>query len=345
MSDVRLTLPLEQLISKAAIDGSALPNSILTRQQANRFIDLVIDTSTILKRVRNVRVDHPKGEINKLDLGSIVTEGANTVSTATTNSPTESRVEYDTEKYRSAFDLKTDFVEDNIEGAGARDTILSMFSKRIAIDTEIASIEGDETLTTGDGQTALNNLLGVNDGWMKILTDETPAAQKIALAGADPSNKMFYDMKRLIPARFRVARPSYVWLVSPGTFDKWTYDAQRHHGTAAQGFSGTTDAQASAQGGNMSPFGVGPWGIPILEVPLMPESLGSGDDQTQVWLTPLDNLIYFVQRSITIEFDRRPRTDSWEVTVHFRCDFQVENADMVVMATGVGVGSGTDYTG
>ena len=334
MSESHLTLPLEQLISKAAIDDTTLPNSVLNRQQANRFIDLVIDTSVLLKKVRTVRVDHAKGEINKLDLGSIVTEGANTVSTASTNVPSEATVQYDMEKYRSAFDLKTDFLEDNIEGKGARDTILNMFSKRISIDTEMASIEGDQSLTVGDGQTASNNLLGANDGFKAILEANVPAANKIDCNDTDPSLKLYYDLKRKIPNRYRVARPSYVWLVSPSTYDKWAYDAQQRVTT------GGDSAQGSDRG-----FGMGPWGMPMMEVPLMPEDLGTGTDESQIWLTPLDNLIYFVQRSITIEFDRRPRTDSWEVTVHFRCDFQIENADMVVMATEVGVGTGTDYAG
>ena len=333
MAEHRLILPLDQLVSKAAIDDTTLPNSVLNRQQSNRFIDLVIDESVLLKRVRNVRIDHPKGEINKLDLGSIVTEGANTVSSASTNVPSESTVQYDTEKYRSAFDLKTDFLEDNIEGGGARDTILNMFSKRIAIDMEMAAIEGDQSLTTGDGQTASNNLLGTNDGWKAILDANVPAANKIDCNGNDPSLKLYYDLKRAIPTKYRVAKPQYVWLASPSTYDKWVYDAQQR----------VTTGGDVAQGGDRG-FGMGPWGMPIMEVPLMPEDLGGSSNESQIWLTPLSNLIYFMQRAITIEFDRRPRTDSWEVTIHTRCDFQIENADMVVMATEVGVGSGTDYT-
>ena len=90
-----LQLPLEQLATKAAVDETSLPNSVLNRQQSNRFIDLVVNTSMLLKRVRVVRVNHPKGEINKLDLGSIVTEGASAVSNPTTRRPTEAIVTYD----------------------------------------------------------------------------------------------------------------------------------------------------------------------------------------------------------------------------------------------------------
>lgn len=242
-------------------------------------------------------------EINKLDLGNIVTEGANTTSQPTTRTPTERTVEYDMEKYRSAFDLKTDFMEDNIEGAGVRDTLLNMFTKRIAIDTELAAIEGDNSLPTGDSETDTNNLLGVNDGWMKILTNNVPASQIIDAGGKAASKMLYYTLKRNIPKRYRAARPNYIWIVSSGVYDKWMLDWSARE----------TQNGDSALADGIVP---GPWGIPMLEVPLLPENLTfgtAGVDGTQIWLTPLSNLIYFVQREITIEFDRRPRQDVWEV--------------------------------
>lgn len=332
--DMEIKLPLAELVRKSAIDEGTLPNSVLNRQQSNRFIDLVVNESVLLRKVRVVRVDHAKGEINKLDLGTIVTEGAGTTSTPTTRTPTERVVTYDMEKYRSAFDLRTDFLEDNIEKASVRDTLLGMFSKRIAIDTELAAIEGDNSLAIGDGQSAENNLLGVNDGWDKILVDNVPGGQQIDASGAAPSKKLYYDMKRAIPSRYRAAKPNYVWIVSSGVYDKWMLDWSARETSGGDGALGTGSVP-------------GPWGIPLLEVPLMPEDLTfgtSGTDGSRIWLTPLSNLVYFVQRDITIEFDRVPRSDTWEVTIHFRVDFEVENPDLAILGNNVSL-SGNDYTG
>jgi hypothetical protein len=329
-----IKLPLGQMFSKSAIDETSLPNSILNRQQANRFIDMVVDEAILMKNVRVVRTDTNKGEINKLDLGTIVTQGASTTSRATTRIPTEKVVTYDTEKYRSAFDLKTDFMEDNLEKGGARDTLLGMFSKRMAIDTELAAIEGDSTLATGDSQSDENNLLGVNDGFSKILLANVPSAQQVDASGDAPSKRLYYEMKRRIPSRYRVAKPDYVWIVPSGPADKWKLDWSDRE----------TVGGDSALSSGLVP---GPWGIPMLEVPLMPEDLSFGTigtDGCQIWLTPLKNLIYFVQRDITIEFDRRPRQDVWEVTIHFRVDFEIENTELVIMAKNVSL-SGSDYTG
>lgn len=322
----------QQLLSKT-INETNLPNSVLNRKQADRFIDLVIDHSVLLKNIRTRKVDHAKGEINKLNLGAIVTEGANVgLTSVSTRTPSESKVEYDTVKYRSAFDLVTDFVEDNIEGGGIRDTLLNMFSKRIAIDLELAAIEGDSSLTTGDAQTDSNNLLGANDGFIKIFDDDVPAANKLDANNTASSKKLFHDAKRKIPIRFRVAQPDYRWLVSPSVHDKWELDTS----------SRATDA------GDAALFGAvisRPYGIPLFEVPLMPDDLTIGTvatDGTKIPLTPLDNLIWFIQRDITIEWDRQPRSDSWEVTIHTRCDVEVEDANMVVLVSNVSE-SGSDY--
>ena len=332
MSGSEITLPLEMMFSKSAIDSPALPNSVLNRQQSDRFIDLVINYSVLLQRIRVRRVDHPKGEINKLNLGSIVTEGANSTSTATTRIPSESLVPYDMEKYRSAFDIKTDFLEDNIEKANVRDKILEMFTKRIAIDTEMAAIEGDDSLAVGDGQTDENNLLGVNDGFRQLLLDNVPGGQQLDVSGAAPSKAMYYAMRRLIPSRFRVARPQYVFISSSGPVDKWMLDWSNR----------VTEGGDAVLATGLKP---GPFGTPMLEVPLMPEDLtfgSAGTDGSEVWLTPLDNLIYFIQRDITIEFERKPRNDAWEATIHFRVDFAVEDPTMVVIAKNISL-SGSDY--
>lgn len=293
-----------KLMSKAIINETNLPNSILNRQQANRFLDLVTDYSVLLKQVRHIKVDHPKGEVNKLDLGSIVTEGASSTSSASTRTPSESVVNYDMIKYRSAFDLATDFMEDNIEGKNVRDTLLDMFTKRIALDTEMAAIEGDDSLTTGDAQSDENNLLGVNDGYLAIIAAGLSASQKLNAAGTASSNKMFYDMMRKIPNRYRHLKSMYRWVAPSSIYDKWSYDIN----------------QKSTVGGDAAREGrlvYRPYGIDLIDVPLMPEDLTYGtniSNATKMLLTPPQNLLFFMQRDVTIEWDRQPRTDKWEVS-------------------------------
>ena len=328
MSNIEEQLDATALIQKA-IDEATLPNSVLNRVQSNRFIDLMINESTLLSRIRTSRVDHAKGEINKLDLGSISTEGA--AESVSTFEPTESKVEYDTVKLRSAFDLTSDFVEDNLQGSSIRDLIMGMFSKRVRTDVEIQAIEGDETI---GGVTVEAKLLKYNDGFLKLLTDTVPGAQQIDAAGAASTKRLFYDMKRKTPSRYRVAKPLYRWLVSSATSDKWDLD--------------TSDRET--QEGDRALVGAGnnrPFGVRMEEVPLFPEDLSvssSVTDGTKIVMSPLNNLIWFIQRGMKIEWDRNPRADKWEVTIHTRVDYAVENADMVVLSNNVSESS-ADYTG
>lgn len=339
---------IEALLSKAAtsqtIDTADIPNSILTRQQADRFIDLVVDTSKLLRQVRVARIDHPSGEINKIDLGDIVTESVDATDTSTF-APTASKVDYDTSKFRSAFDLTSDFLEDNLEGESVRDKLLNMFTKRIATDMEILSIEGDESLFPAAANgTRKQRLLGGNDGWQKILEATVPASQQIDAEGANASAALYYALKSRVNARYRVAGPDYRWVTSSRAWDKWNYDLALAGDSGSGGTPTETQAAYREMGGGGKPFG-----IPQVEVPLMPTDLeytqggSTFNDGSSIWLTPLMNLIYFIQRAITIEWDRVPRLDKWEVTIHTRVDYQVENSDMVVIATNVGV-DGADWT-
>ena len=332
----------------ATAGGSAdLTTAILDRQQADRFIDLVVDTSVLLKQIRVRRIDHPSGEINKLDLGDIVTEDAGL--TASTYAPTASVVNYDTAKVRSCFDLTSNFTEDNIEGTGIRDKLLEMFTKRIAIDLEILALEGDADVTATT--TAQNRLEQANDGFYDIMmkaptTPPTaqagvPDAQQVDADGAAASYKLYYDMKKAIPTRYRVAKPDYRWLVSSRTYDKWIYDLTVLDVTTNGGaYKNDVQAKAREMGGGGSPVG-----IKMVEVPLLPEDLSydAATDGTWIAGTPLNNLIFFIQRDITIEWDRVPRSDLWQVTIHTRNDFAIENTAMIVMAYDVGV-DGADYT-
>ena len=325
------TLTKNLLKKSQEIDNTTLPASVLPRQAADRFIDLVVDTSVLLKAVRVVKVDFPKGQINRLNLAEISSEGASAVSSASTYVPAESVINYDMVKYRSAFDLTRDFEMDNIEKFGARDTILNMFSKRVRTDNEIAFIQSDDTLPTGDGQSRFNNLCGVNNGIRKILADNVPAANILDANGTSVSKDLFYAAKGLIPIDYQVSEPDYRWIMNTAAHDKWVYDFQDRQTLGGDG----------AIGGNAP----GPWGISILRVPQMPNNLsysGSASDRTDIWLTPPKNLIWFVQRKMSIESERRPRTDKDEVTMYWRVDFQVENPEMVVLIKNVKI-SGSNY--
>ena len=327
---------LRQMVSKgcaspAVIDTTSLPRSMLNRTQSNQFIDLVQDTSKLLQMIRVERVNNARGSIQRLDLCNPITEGASTTSCPTTHAPSESEVTYDLEKYRSAFDLTQDFLENNIEGQSAQQTLMDMFRKRLAKDSEIMAIQSDTSLPTGDGQSQLNNMLGINDGFYKILLDCVPDCQQVDAQSHSVSKYLFHEMLRRIPPKFRVNRQDYVFLMSPSSHDQLRLDLSDRETTAGDNALLTGNA-------------FNPWGVRAEEIYHFPETLPidtDGDNAndayegTTIWLTPLDNLVYIIQRDLQLESQRIPRKDRWEFTMHWKADFMVMDASRVVIAKNI----------
>jgi len=323
------------VVQKSVIDESALPNSVFTRQQSDTFIDLVIDESELLSLVTVERKAAAKGSIPKLNLGDIVMEGAGARSTPKRRTPTESVVTYDMVKYRLAFDLATDFEDDNIEGDQFRDKLVNMFTKQTRNNTELAAVNSDASLTTGDAQSDTNNLYGVNDGWHKILLDSVPAGQQVDAAGQTWSEDLFFKMKRLVPTRFRSLFNDYRFLIPSSGYDHLAR-LRANNSVHAAGDAAFSDGSSPT-----------PWGIRKLSINLFPQDLAivatGTNDGCYVWLTPPSNLIWFVRREMSLEWERQPRADLTEATMHMRMDFEVMDPNMVVLAKNIKAETGTPY--
>jgi len=171
----------QKLIQKVTTD-ELNAGGLMLPEQFDRFVDLTVDESVMLKLVRVEKRAKPRGEIDKLNIGQPVTESAaENADTGNTYNPTFSKVEYTVKKVRSAFDLSTEALEENIEGENFRETIMNSFAKsiegenfretimnsfakRISTDLELLAIQGDTTTYASDN-TVLGRLLKRLDGW------------------------------------------------------------------------------------------------------------------------------------------------------------------------------------
>jgi len=322
---------IREQIRKATIDGDTLPSVILNRVQTQAFIDETVDESVLLKNIRVARRREPSGEINRLYFGEPVTEDASL--THSERTPSETSVTYDTKKARSSFDLTSDFMEDikAASPAEARKMIASMFAKQISNDLEYLAIAGDESIS--GSTTASDRLLRTNDGFSAIMDDSLPSGQDIDAEGAGVSKKLFFDMIRALPSKWKRNKPNYRFILPPSLAENWTYSISEV--ATSMGDSATKGIQ------------VKPFGIPLLEVPLMPEDIEYSSaitDCAEIWLCDPKNLVMILQRSIKWEWERNPRSDLWEATIHTRSDFLIEIEKAVVRAKNVSI-TGTAYTG
>ena len=317
------------------ISEASNPNAMLDRTQSDRFFDLVRDTSNLLRNIRTMRVDNRKGKIHRLDLGGVVSQGAHTTSCPVESRPTDSALTYDLVKYGSFFSFDSDFVKYNVEREQIVQTVMSQFQKRIAVDMERAAVMGDTSIPTGDNQSGLNNLLGVNDGFIRLLKSCVPSSQVIDAAGAGISTELFFEIQNRIPVEYMSEMDMYRWVMGPRLRNKWVQQL-----TARA--TGLGDQVILNHGRGLDPLGDS-----VFSVNNWPENLDNGGgetDGTYMVYTPLSNLIYVTGRELTIESERNPRCDRWDYTLWWDADFMVENPDMVVLVKNLRL-CGTPATG
>ena len=288
----------------------------------DKFIDLVVDESVFLKECRVFRTDAPAGDIAKIDVSGYITESATENGTSTeTRSHTPSSVAYVVKKTRSQFDLTSETEEDNIEGAGGMTTILNALLKAVANDQETLAIMGDDSEA---GSSDYARLIRTNDGF-NVLTGAGTGVHQFAAGNKQVSWRMLSDMMGQLPTRYRRNIRDYRFIMSPNVSLQLKNEAQARATGLGDGFWNNN--------GMLNPLGV-----PILEVPYLPEDLtlnGTSSTGTFIWLANPKNFIWVVKRDLKIHREFIPRYDRTEITVFQRSDFVIENTDAIVKATGV----------
>ena len=321
-----------KFMSKAAqpMTTAGLNSRSLMYEDAEKFINQVVNESVFLQSIRVHRTNMPSGSLSKLSISGPVTR--KTVGEATeyteTRKPSNTVVEYATVKTTSAIDISGETTEDNIEGPSGKQTIMQAMINQIANDHETLAIEGDDSIA---GTTDMEMLLKANDGFL-IKTDAGTGAHIVDAAGKRASLRLLSKLKRTMPTKWRRDLTKLRYIMSANVAEDIAEElANVGNGNFSQ--SALTDTMRTS-GGLPNLFG-----IPSLVVPLIPEDLTidgtSGDTGSFIWLVNPMNFIYVVQRDLTVEWERKPRKDVDEGTVHMRTDFIVEEPDAVVRADNV----------
>jgi len=113
---------------------------LLNPEQSARFLDYMFDATVIGKVARTVRMKSDTTEIDRMSVGEklvkLASEGENT---AINQGVTFSKISLTTKKLRMDWELSTESLEDNIEGADLEDHIAP------SNDLYRASLESDES--------------------------------------------------------------------------------------------------------------------------------------------------------------------------------------------------------
>lgn len=347
-----------KLVTNAAgtlTDSNSFGGNLLPTQ-SRQFIDYIFDQMVLAKDGRRVVMQANTMEIDKINVGSrlvrkanqsqltgvLANGGANTVNypnVDNTGGAQFTKVEIVTTKFRLDYELSTEALEDNIEGAGLEDHIARLMAVQFGNDLEDIAINGTSASAANFTGTSYPSTI---DGFVYKVQNATAGSDNLfapansASATYDFSStglstkagSAIYTVEALynaLPRRFQARRNELKLYASSKNIQTLLTDLRRVGYTSGAAVGQSTDAIANEILNGGRPRLGGPagaqyqlFGIPILEVPLYPD--------TFIDLTFPANRVWGFQRDITVHREFKPKKDTVEYTVYVRMGLNIEEA-------------------
>ena len=132
---------------------------VLNPEQSRQFIDYVWDATMLARDGRRITMRANTMELEKVNVGQRVLRAAAQADGSYENAgATFSKVDLATKKLRLDWEISTEALEDNIEGAALEDHLVRLMTQAFANDIEDLAINGDLSQTT-------DPFLGIMDGF------------------------------------------------------------------------------------------------------------------------------------------------------------------------------------
>lgn len=321
-----MSITNKQLVSKADLALADLTSNggRLNPEQTNRFIRKMIDSPTILRRVRTVGMTNQQMKINKLWFANPIlkpatwTAGARALAASDRAAPASEQIQLSTEELIAEVRIPYEVLEDNIEGGsvsganeapagGLHQTIIDLIGERVALDLEYLLIQGDSA--GSGGIFATYPYLTKADGYLKRITSNVVNANS-----ATYSKDVVKSVVKAMPDKYLRDRAQMVHFVSVDN-ETELRDTYGNRQTAM----GDQHVQ-----GNL-PLYV--FGSKVEGAALMPAA-------NSIYCNPL-NLIFGVQRNVMMEFDKIISERVYQIVVTMRVATQIEEETAAVKVTGI----------
>lgn len=285
---------------------------ILKPAQAQKFMRLLIKESVLMKLATMVPMASPKQQISKIKFGSrILRPGveATALGVADRVAPDLSMVELDAKLFKAEVRLSDETLEDSIERGELRQTIMEMMAEAIARDIEEVVINGD----TASADPFLATMDGVLVQAMSNVADA---------AGAPITKELLRDMLKTLPSEHLRDKKAMRFLTSvDADLDYRNTLAERATAVGDKFLEGDTPVLYS--------------GVPVQPVPLFPEDLGVGSDQTVVLLCNPKNIHVGIWRQIRVESARDISEGTLKIVATLRFDVKYAEEPGVAKAIAV----------
>jgi len=286
---------------------------LLLPEQANAFIDLILDEPTVLPQARVVRMGAPEVKINRIGFGSRILRAARTagseldaggndryVRAADRAKPVSSQIQLTSSEVIAEVRIPYEALEDNIEGQSLEAHIMRLIAQQAALDLEEFALWADTA--SADAYLALQN------GWLKRATAHV--ADNLG-AGINPD--LVVDALLALPQKYLRYLPQMRGFISVA-------NTLRYRQKVAQRQTGYGDTTLQEN-------------LPImahgLKLEGAPMIAADGIGATGLVTFP-KNLIFGIRRDITVETDKDIRSREWVIVLTMRCGLQIDDADAVV---------------
>jgi len=290
---------------------------LLNPEQADTFIRKLLVQPVMLSQVRRVVMNAPSRKVNKISFASRIMRSASADAPSGTSGlavgnrakPTTEQIQLNTKEVIATVYLPYDVIEDNIErgGIGARtdvggvavgggivDTIMALIAERAAVDLEELALFGDTAVVGTD------SYLGLLDGWLKKLS----GAQVLDAGSAPISRRILTDGMKQMLSQYRRNRAGLAHFVSTeAEIDYRETIAQRETVVGDSQTQQTSTVYAA--------------GSPVVGV-------GQLAGTNKGILTNPLNLLFGIQRQISIETDKDIEKRVYIIVLTARIDFQIE---------------------
>ena len=324
-------------------DGRTLSGTgLLYPDQANRFLDYMWDATILAKAARTIRMRSNVTEIDRVSVGQrIMTVAAEDNPRDYVNAgddqftaagATFSKISLTTRKLRLDWELSSESLEDNLEGPDLEDHIARLMATQAGNDIEDVLINGIGTST---------GLLSAFKGFRKLASDN---AHVVDAQGVGLDKAVFNLAIKTLPRKYKQRRNQLRFFTGSNLVQDYLYNLTANAGSVnpfdiASGVIRGDVAANDGGPGSVTPFA---FGIPVINVPLMDETLAGTYNSPSglhgdVHLTFPQNFIIGIKRDVTVYRLFQPKKDTIEYTLFIRVGAAMENYDAHVLVKNVKV--------
>lgn len=346
----------------------ALPTVDLLGEEADHWIDCIVDQSVMKHYARIVKMTKPTKYLRHIGFGAgkFLYPGDEFDEAKYKKQWTHNRITLETKKIRGCVAVFDDDLEENIEGPAFKQRLINIITKQIANELELAFWMGDTVGYQGNGggtawcPTDIEHLW---DGWRYQITHgefSTQSYYNTVCGGShikracEEGSGAEWDLPGMI-AEQNAAAPynwefKYAQMIKnmPAKYKANTGLANMvflNSDLVTQDYITALSARATGLGDGVFMGKVSPqYGrVPIVDVPLMPHDLGTDTltpdyhgiigvgSYTDVLLIPKNNLIIGMQKDIKIEAQRSAADECWYYFYTMKVALAIENVNACVL--------------